>query len=268
MAPGRDARLMVLVGDVLGFLELTELRDGLLEALLRAIPADYVSINEVGEAPGDVVSVTRPVLPQRYHRAFARHAHENPLVERFTRTGDGRPHRFSDVTTVDQLEATQLYREVYAPLGLRHQMAFTLPAAPGRLLGVALSRGDPDFSDADRELLDRARPFLIQVYRNAIAYTAQREALTNGVKPEQMARALTAAGLTAREAQVLGLVALGRASREAGEELGISERTVQKHLERSYAKLGTRTRAHAAARAWELTREVVGEGPAPSLSAS
>ncbi|HEX8123666.1 MAG TPA: helix-turn-helix transcriptional regulator [Solirubrobacteraceae bacterium] len=266
MPPGPDERLFDLVGDVLGLLELAELRDGLLQALARAIRSDYVSINELGENPGEIFASAWPVLPEHVIAAFVRHAHQNPLIQRYAATGDGRAYRFSDVTTLEELEATQLYREVYAPLGLRHQIAFTLPSAPGRIVGIALSRGDPDFDDADRDLLDRARPFLIQVYRNAIAYTAQRDALRAGASEEQLASALTGAGLTGREGEVLALVALGSSNRTAAERLGISERTVQKHLERTYAKLGVRTRALAAARAWELARELLGDDGPPRLA--
>ena len=57
---------------------------------------------------------------------------------------------------MEELQATALYREVYEPLGVRHQIAFTLPALPGRIVGIALSRGEPDFTDDERDLLDRA----------------------------------------------------------------------------------------------------------------
>ena len=152
---------------------------------------------------------------------------------------------------MEQLRATALYREVYEPLGIRHQIAFTLPAVPGRIVGIALSRGDPDFTDAERDLLDRARPYLIQTYRNAAAFGAQRAARTEPTAA-QLAAGLTRAGLTRRQADVVGLVALGASNREAGARLEISERTVEKHLQRAFATLGVGTRSGARARALEL----------------
>jgi DNA-binding CsgD family transcriptional regulator len=50
-------------------------------------------------------------------------------------------------------------------------------------------------------------------------------------------------GLTAREADVVGLVAAGRTNGEIAADLGISARTVQRHLENVFEKLGVRTRA-------------------------
>jgi hypothetical protein len=115
------------------------------------------------------ISDRSPTFSAADHALYARHALENPLVERYLRTQDGRSYRFSDVASADELHATELYREFYAPIGLEHQIAFTLPHTPQRVLGVALSRAHDDFSDAERDVLDAARPFLIQCYRNAIA---------------------------------------------------------------------------------------------------
>jgi DNA-binding NarL/FixJ family response regulator len=53
--------------------------------------------------------------------------------------------------------------------------------------------------------------------------------------------------LTAREAEVLSWVAKGKTNRDIGEILGMSPRTVNKHLEHIYVKLGVETRTAAAA---------------------
>lgn len=53
--------------------------------------------------------------------------------------------------------------------------------------------------------------------------------------------------LTPRETEVLGWVAKGKTNRDIGEILGMSPRTVNKHLEHIYVKLGVETRAAAAA---------------------
>jgi DNA-binding NarL/FixJ family response regulator len=55
--------------------------------------------------------------------------------------------------------------------------------------------------------------------------------------------------LTSREAQVLLWISRGKSNREIGEILNISPRTVNKHLEQVFVKLGVENRAAAAARA-------------------
>jgi len=63
----------------------------------------------------------------------------------------------------------------------------------------------------------------------------------------ELPAALRQRAVTAREADVLALVAEGRANREIAERLFLSRRTVEKHVERLLAKTGTTRRAELAA---------------------
>jgi HD-GYP domain-containing protein (c-di-GMP phosphodiesterase class II) len=53
------------------------------------------------------------------------------------------------------------------------------------------------------------------------------------------------AGLTDREAEVLGLVASGLMTKQIGQRLGISPKTADQHIQNVYAKIGVSTRAAA-----------------------
>lgn len=237
-----------LVGDVYGLLEIDEFRTGLLDALREAMPTDWVSLNEVGERPQETIAIVEPPLEQRWHEVWAQYGSQNPLVARIERTRDGRVFRFSDVVTPTELHALELYRELYGPIGLEHQIAFTLPSSSPTIIGVALSRRERDFSDDERDLLELARPHLIQAYNNAMRYTRLQRARVDGplrVDPTHVE--LLGRGLTQREAQVVRLVANGCSDREIAAILAISHRTVQKHLQRCYAKLGVHDRAQATA---------------------
>ena len=59
-------------------------------------------------------------------------------------------------------------------------------------------------------------------------------------------------GLTEREWEVIRWLATGKTDRDIGEILGISARTVHKHLQHIYEKLGVETRTAAVARALNL----------------
>jgi DNA-binding CsgD family transcriptional regulator len=192
------------------------------------------------------VSLTDPPVPPEIHEAFARYGAQNPLVERYLRTRDGRAVRLSDVVTRRDLHRLDLYREVYRPLGVEYQMAFTLPSSSQRVLGVALSRGARDFSVRERDLLNLARPYLIQAYRNALAHTA----LAGAQAPTIELPALRALGLSERQSEVLLLVSMGSSNADVAASLGIGLRTAQKHLEACFATLGVRTRSDAARIAW------------------
>jgi DNA-binding CsgD family transcriptional regulator len=252
--PRDSQHLLELIGDTQGLVPIDEFRHELVHALRRAVPADWVSLDDVGPA-GDTISVIiDPPIDTAQHSMFASYAHQNPLVEHYDETHDGRALRISDVVMQDEFHAREIYTVFYEPLGVEHQLAFTLPHTKDRILGVVLSRNrsSPDFTDEERDLIEQGRPFLIQAYRNAIRYSelldSQRPAEVLSQTPQL--DSLVALGLTNRQADVLRLLASGASERDIAERLGISHRTVQKHLERCYRCLGVTNRSRAAAVAW------------------
>jgi DNA-binding CsgD family transcriptional regulator len=244
-----ERRVLELIGEVMGVLDLDEHCHGLLAALRQAVPADWCSLNELPADLPHTVSLTDPPLPPEFHEAFARYALQNPLVERYLRTRDGRALRISDLITRRELHRLELYREVYRPLGVEYQIAFQLPSTSNRILGVALSRTRRDFTAAERDLLNLARPYLIQAYRNALSHTR----FAQGAGRQIATADLQSLGLTRRQAEILRLVAMGYSDHDAADALGIAVRTAQKHLELCYRTLKVSSRSEAAQVAWQAT---------------
>lgn len=104
----------------------------------------------------------------------------------------------------------------------------------------SLNRGAPDFTSAAVDLLTQLRPLLT---RRVMRLSAEPAAPPGG-GPEWD-------GLTGRQRQVLSVVAGGLTDAAIGRWLGCSPRTVDKHLEHVYRRLGVscRTAAIAACRA-------------------
>jgi DNA-binding CsgD family transcriptional regulator/PAS domain-containing protein len=165
----RDLRAVLdLVGEVGDADGLDDFRAALLHALPRAVPADFVSYNEVPLArQGEWISLVAPELPAWAYELWGRFGAQNPLVVRHAATRDGRAYRFSDVVAPEELHRLDLYQRIYRRLGIEHQIAFALPSPDTLVIGMALSRGGADFAERDRRVLDLARPHLIQAYRNA-----------------------------------------------------------------------------------------------------
>jgi DNA-binding CsgD family transcriptional regulator len=164
----RDVRAVLdLVGEANDAEDLDEFRAAMLPALRRLLPADFVAYNELVDGGVPVATITDPVAPPEQLASWARHAAQNPLYQRFVRTRDGRAYHFADVIARRDLELTDLYREIFVPLGLRDQIAFALPAPRHLVVAMAISRGGRDFGEREREMLDLARPHLVQAYRNA-----------------------------------------------------------------------------------------------------
>jgi DNA-binding CsgD family transcriptional regulator len=109
------------------------------------------------------------------------------------------------------------------------------------LIAVAFrALGDDDSADME---LEAARSALQQL--DAVSELARVE-VGSGI-----AAAATSAGLTAREAQVLALVATGKTNRAIADDLFISEKTVARHMSNLFTKLGLSSRSAATAYAYE-----------------
>jgi DNA-binding NarL/FixJ family response regulator len=117
---------------------------------------------------------------------------------------------------------------------------------------------DPD------ELLARIRRAATRSMAHARDTTANGSvqlAERGGVRPESVA------GLTARETEVLRLMAVGQTSREISEQLVISPKTVSSHLQRILSKLAVHSRLQAVVVAYELGLvSPGGDGPIKFLS--
>jgi ATP/maltotriose-dependent transcriptional regulator MalT len=100
--------------------------------------------------------------------------------------------------------------------------------------------GDTDTAEME---LGAARRVFQQL--GAVPEIARVEALS------RMAAPRAAGGLTAREAQVLRLVAAGKSNRAIAAHLAISEHTVARHLQNIFAKLDVSSRSAAPAFAFE-----------------
>ena len=106
-------------------------------------------------------------------------------------------------------------------------------------IALALIRADRDFSGRDRALLRVLRAPLIAALVRARSRQQAGQAFAATATPPR---------LTDRETTILRLVATGRTNSAIAHQLQLSPRTVAKHLEHAYRKLGVSSRAAAVAR--------------------
>jgi DNA-binding NarL/FixJ family response regulator len=90
------------------------------------------------------------------------------------------------------------------------------------------------------------------------------EMQTFGLTETRGARSARAAGLSAREAEILRQLASGRSTKKIARELWLSQQTVKYHLTNIYRKLGVRGRAEAARYAFEHGLATAGDEPPAS----
>ena len=333
--PERELRgLLEILAEVHHAEDPVAFREGLLHVLPTVLPSRFTSYNEIGADGTPLVVMVRPEPEREILERWGSLGHQNPLVQRHLATRDPRVYRMSDVVEEAEFRRLDLYREVFLPMGVHHQMAVTLPAPPRLLIGLAVVAPD-DYTSAQRRMLDLARPHLIQARANAEARARLRgvmDALGRGFDevgeavvvvddrdriafasragrdaleiidgdprpagtrlPERLRRAgeghsvvalaaggplvthrlpsedgttvflferrprpvplgqIEALGLTPREAEVLRCFMRGATTAETAAELAASPRTIQKHCERIYRKLGVADRVAAVGAAW------------------
>jgi DNA-binding CsgD family transcriptional regulator len=217
-----------------------------LPGLAGLVGCDVVTYNEIGPAPGQASYTDYPsgALDPATQAVFAAHVHEHPLVNHYRATGSGEPVMISDFLSLDRFHRLGIYAEFFRGISVEHQIAISLPGPDEQVIGVALSRGDRDFSGQDRALLRVLRAPLIA-------------ALVRARSRQQAGQALGAAAggglpgparLTDREIAILRRVAAGRTNSAIAHEFQLSPRTVAKHLEHAYRKLGVSSRAAAVSR--------------------
>lgn len=138
-----------------------------------------------------------------------------------------------------------------------HQLIETMQGSDTLLAEIATALGDwLGRSDAGQP--PGLNPFQLKPdggssvqlqYLGSVGHDEYLFRMTASDQPNQAGVLQQHFGLTEREAEVLLWIARGKANRDIGEILGLSPRTVNKHLEQIFPKLGVENRASAAVRA-------------------
>ncbi len=132
------------------------------------------------------------------------------------------------------------------------ELPFATAQAQRRAAVAAVQAGDKALA---RELLHAAHGTADRLGASSLRDACAAALGELGDKPRVGAagrRGCAAAGLTGRELEIMLLVARGNTSRQIGEALFISPRTVEMHVQGSLLKLQCRTRAEAVRRLAEL----------------
>ncbi len=278
----------------------------------------------------------------------------HPLFRYYLQTNDGLAQKISQVMTRAQFKRYSESDGFTQQFGAKYQIGIFFAAGPSTVTAILLTRGQRDFTERERALLNRLYPHLVQAFRNVASlnrlsrdveelvellegptssvivlsqtggvkrWTAQAKTwiaqycrtlfpasgdqlpdcfaewyqrqlalvAQNTLTPsprdplvvDKNGRQLTVQlipdrfhdehllllsekrgdaswntlsdhGLTPRESEVLAWVAKGKTNADVGAILGLSDRTVQKHLEHIYQKLGVETRTTATVRALKM----------------
>jgi DNA-binding CsgD family transcriptional regulator len=218
-----------------------------IEGLPRLVASEVTTLSVCDLAAGTrrVVSFPGDAIAAGDRATFDRLIHDHPLVRYHSSTPNGGARRISDCVSDAAFRRHAIFGEYYQRLGIDRVIAVPVVAGPGHVMSYVLNRKGLDFSDGERDLLDALRPALANLYRFAmlagdLAFARPR-----------------ATPLTPREEEVLRWVCAGKTDLQVAAILGASVRTVQKHLENVYVKLGVENRTAAAMRFEDLRRRAI-----------
>jgi DNA-binding CsgD family transcriptional regulator len=217
-----------------------------LACLRHLVPADFttLSICDLESGHRSVVSDVPGAIPKAQIEVFDRHFHQHPLVLAHGRNPAAITRRISDLVHPGEFRRTALYNDYYRAIRIDHAMAIPIHVHRHELVSFVLNRSGRDFSEGDRDRLESIRPLLGNLFRLGRELESARAAW--GVPaPDDNSKV---APLTPRERDVLHWLAAGKTDRDIATILGISPRTVHKHLQRIYEKLGVENRTAAVAR--------------------
>lgn len=205
----------------------------LVDLVSALVPGVIVALDEI-PAPGQYRLTHNlpmdPEVAQRHFTVLAACYQENPIYNFIQEAKEASTVRISDLASRRRFHGTTLYQEMFRHLEIEHQMHVVVPVSAGSV-SLSLSHRR-DFSDEQVEIFRMLAPEIARAYFRAQT-TPKRHPATEGLTP--------------RESEVLRWVRAGKRNSEIGIILGISERTIEKHVERLLAKLGVETRSAAIA---------------------
>lgn len=238
---------------------MVDVAEQLMPALARLCRADLVVHHQICLDTLTEVDVPwpAPAFDLEAIAAFAVVQHEHPLIRHFSTVDERGAVRISDLVTRREWRSSAVYSASHRSLGVDDQMALVLGARDGCHHAMSVTRRGRSFAERDRDLLLLLRPLVAGAVRTGLACSTSYSAIRVGPEPTVLvARGevlpLPRNGLTPREWEVLALLATGLTSAQAGRRLGISARTVDKHVEHLHGKLGATCRVDAVARGREL----------------
>jgi DNA-binding CsgD family transcriptional regulator len=242
LSHGDFDRLQRFLLELYEYRDLEAFRQALPGFFLRLIPADHSFLvsYDLNPANGRAKMVdcleSEPRILSEVVPHWEQSVWQHPFTRYFLQGGQMTALMFSDFFSSAQLRKSQ-YWELICKV-LRYDRNITLPVIAGRgTSAVGLGRRRRDFTERDRLMLNLLRPHFDQAYRNAELATARSKGFS---------RSLDSYGLRPRESEVGGWLAQGKTNPEIAIILGISPRTVEKHMERILEKLGVENRAAAA----------------------
>ena len=212
-----------------------------LDALAAVFPSDSAGWNKLDLDAGKVELAGFPPEvfgPDAPTAAALVRVEDHPMVISYLQNQEGsEPRRLTDLVSLTDLHRTDAYHELLHPVDAEYQFTLVTERLGARTAACwTFNRRSHDFTDDELDLAIHLQGMLAIIEKTWTMTTS----LPVGTP------------LTKRELEVLSLVAHGLTAHAVGFRLGISEKTVRKHMENAYRKLHVSDRVLAVAAVHQL----------------
>jgi DNA-binding CsgD family transcriptional regulator len=233
--------ILQLSWSLAGVATVTELEAAAAEALFTLIGGELTACNVVNVQQRSVYAIAFPAesasadfLEDIIQSILGDH----PMVHHVSRWSPTVPLCMSHIVSRQKFIRTRTYELIFRPYGFEHQLMIPLRLNVSQKSGIAygVNRCKRDFSESDQCRAYAVQPVLAALHAALAARQPSEEQL-------DVARATTR--LTRRELEIITLMASGMTAAAIGHARRISSRTVRKHLENAYSKLGVHDRLQA-----------------------
>ncbi|ROR65689.1 helix-turn-helix transcriptional regulator [Agrococcus jenensis] len=210
----------------------------LLALVAQQVGTDAVTLSSVDLADGSSNVLTHGAAPldvsegAAWRRLLGTHPYATHLA-----TANRPRRRLTEVVDVRELRRSEVFQVCLEPRGLTYQAALVVERAGSRMTLLSMWRTDDDFSDDDVDAVGLLATALGASLRARESLRSLEAIAGTGRGP---------VGLTRRQTQVVELVSAGMTNDQVARRLGLSSRTVRKHLALLFDRTGARSRTELA----------------------
>ena len=243
-------RLLDAIECLYGEDSLTSFHRGVFRAIAALVEDVELTMDRIPLVDGKLESrhTQESVVTQEQQSLLVKLIPQNPMLPAVAHGARGLM-TITDFVTQREFERTGLYNEVWRPYNIRYEWAIPLELR-GNVVMVTVNRGSR-FLPGEVTKLRLLSPHLAQAHLKAQTLTRLQGLAPQVPRPE----ALRKLGLTMQESHIMHWLIQGKRNSEIASILSSKTRTVQKHVQNIFSKLGVETRTAAALLALENRAE-------------
>jgi DNA-binding CsgD family transcriptional regulator len=220
-----------------------------LTTLTEQLDGTGAIVSEVATAMGNsLVHAAVPAPLDRLAPLLDPCVPDDPLIQHYLSTGDRTPHTTDEVVDLSAWRGTMGYALVRDTVGARSCVSIPLTSPAGSHRGVTVTLPELSLAERHRDYLHGLQHLLTALD----SHLRHLERWHRQLRDQRPAPVTAQHGITPREATVIALLADTLTAAAIARKLHISTRTVHKHLENIYRKLGTADRLETVLRARAL----------------